>query len=138
MSWFTFERRWLLAIFAAMLPAQPAGPLTKGVDDVPLDRFLEDFLPGAPAQVRLGLRAATWLITFAPLWATFRPRIFPWLPSAEGAALLGRLSRSRIHLIRELPELLKLVVTMGYFALPEAQRALGADTPDALAPDWSI
>src|SRR3954466_4991992 len=54
------ERRWLLRIFTAILPSNvdPAQP--RGAADVPLGRFIDDFVVHAPLMTLIGLRAALW------------------------------------------------------------------------------
>src|SRR4051794_3355972 len=72
-----FGRRWLLRLFTAILPSNvdPAQP--RGAADVPLGRFIDDFVVHAPLMTLIGLRAALWMVMLAPVvllrrWRTFQ------------------------------------------------------------------
>jgi len=116
-----FERAWLLAIFSAMLPSGHSERLPLGARDAPMEAFLDEFERTAPLDTRLGVRAALWVVTLAPLPWLGRPRLFAGLAAPEQVALLEQMSASPIYLLRELPMLLKVIACMGYAAAPRVQ-----------------
>ncbi|RME04124.1 MAG: hypothetical protein D6812_04555 [Deltaproteobacteria bacterium] len=125
MKFFSFERRWLLEIFEAILPGETNDRLELGARDLPMVAFLEDFLEHAPWRMRAGLRGALWVVQFSPLFLLGRPTLFTRLSNDEGARCLTRLGEHRAYLLRELPVLLKMVACMGFCAHPEVQRRIG-------------
>lgn len=138
MNWWSFERRWLAAIWATILPSGTPGGLALGASDVPLDRFLDQLIALAPARVSFGARACVWLLTFCPLLVLGRFALFPSLDAEARLALLDKLRASDVYLVRELPILFKMLGALGYAGLPEVQRQMGIplddDTP---RPDWA-
>ncbi len=137
MRLFGFERRWLLSIFDTMLPSGASEQLSLGARDLPLERFVADVEANVPGRILLGLRAATWLVTFAPLLLLRRFRRFPRLPRDDRLVLLDRLSHSRIYLLREIPVLLKMVACLGYCGMPEVQRQVGYEQVATEPPEWA-
>ena len=137
MSPFSFERRWLLSIFRSILPNEPpAEHVQDAADDLFMSRFLENFFSEAPNQVRWGVRLAAWFITFYPICWRLKCRTFHRLSAQDRQACLMSLGRNRFYMIREIPMLLKIVATMGIFALPEQQTRFGAVLPDSEPPAW--
>jgi hypothetical protein len=133
---FRFERRWLLRVFEAVLP--PGDPtLALGAGDVPMGRFVDDFLASAPLTAVLGLRGGLWLILLAPLFVLGRPRTFLGLTPAERGALLERLRRSNLYLVRESATLFKIVGCLGYCGLGPVQRRIGIHPTDQTLPAWA-
>jgi hypothetical protein len=135
MQFRSFERRWLLAVLAAILPAGAHPRLSLGARDLPLGRFVDDLLLRAPLLAVIGLRASLWVVTLAPL-ARGRLRLFPALAPDEQIALLDALSRSPVHLLREVPVLLKTLACLGYCGMPEVQRQVGITPVAAAPPPW--
>ena len=136
MTFFSFERRWLRAVLDAILPSGAHPRLDLGARDLPLDRFVDDLLQRAPMLAVLGVRASLWVITLAPLFRG-RLRLFPSLAAAEQIALLEALAQSRIHLLREVPVLLKTLACLGYCGLPEVQRRVGIEPVASAPPRWA-
>jgi hypothetical protein len=134
--WFAFERRWLLAVLAAILPSGSHARLHLGARDVPLARFVADLLARAPVSAVLALRASLWVATLAPL-VRGRLRTFGALPPAEQVETLRALERSRLHLLREVPVLLKTLACLGFCGLPEVQRQAGIEPVAAAPPRWA-
>lgn len=132
-----FERRWLLTIFDAIAPGPDDGGLPVSGGDGAVGRFVDDLMVRAPLEPRIGLRAALWLVTLGPLVWRLRLRPFGRLPRAERTAFLDALAASRVYTLREIPTLMKMMLCMGLFALPSAQRALGAAAEDADRPAWA-
>jgi hypothetical protein len=136
MTFFSFERRWLLAVLEAILPSGAHPRLDLGARDLPLDRFVDDLLLRAPTLAVLGLRASLWVITLAPL-ARGRLRLFPSLETGQQIAVLEALARSRIHVLREVPVLLKTLACLGYCGVPEVQRRVGIEPVASAPPRWA-
>jgi len=136
MSFFSFERRWLLAVLDAILPSGAHPRLVLGARDLPLARFADDLLLRAPALAVIGLRASLWVVTLAPL-ARGRMRLFGSLAPDAQLELLEALGRSRIHLLREVPVLLKTLACLGYCGLPEVQRQVGIEPVSSVPPRWA-
>ncbi len=132
----TFERRWLLSVFDAIMPANASRQLPWGAKDLPLDRFVDDLTRIAPKQFRLGLRATIWLIALSPWFVLRRATTVVGLSQAERVALLDRLSQSESYVVRELPLMLKMVVGLGYCGLPETQDAFRVVPRDSAPADW--
>ena len=110
--------------------------LTPGAADLPMAAFLDDFLRHAPWRICAVLRLATWVVEFSPILLLQRPLPFTKLGQAEREASLARLGASPLHLVRELPLLLKMVACMGFCGHPEARRQIGIPTAGE-APAWA-
>lgn len=126
--WAAFERRWLDALLAAMIPPSAARP---GLGDLDLAPFHAELGAAAPPLLRLGVRTATWVLTFAPPLLVGRLTLFGGLSPADRDRLLVRAYGSRSFLLRQLALTVKLAASFGYFRDPRA-RALfpgGAPTP---------
>jgi hypothetical protein len=136
MTFFSFERRWLLAVLDAILPSGAHPRLVLGARDVPMARFVDDLLLRAPALAAIGLRASLWGVTLAPL-ARGRLCLFPALAQEDRVALLDALACSPIHLLREVPVLLKTLACLGYCGLPEVQRQVGIEPAPHVLPRWA-
>jgi len=135
MKFFSFERRWLRAVLDSILPSCAHPTLDLAARAVPLDRFVDDLLLRAPTLAVLGVRASLWVITLSPL-ARGRLRLFRSLAPYEQIALLEALARSRIHLLREVPVLLKTLACLGYCGVPEVQRRVGIELVASTPPRW--
>lgn len=132
----SFERRWLRVVFEAIYPADAHPALPLGARDAPVDALLTEFEQCAPFDAGAGLRAAAWLVWFAPVvLAPFRT--FGGLDPAARAEVLDRLGRSPFYVLREVPMLLKMVGGFAYGALPDVQRALGLPDPATSLPAWA-
>jgi hypothetical protein len=133
---FRFERRWLVRIFEAVLPSGD-GPLGLGAADVPMGRFVDDFLARAPLSAVLGLRAGLWMVMLAPLVVLRRPRTFLGLAPPQRIALLDELRHSDHYLVRETATLFKIVGCLGFCGLGPVQRRIGIFPTDDTLPAWS-
>jgi hypothetical protein len=130
-----FERRWVVAIFETVLPAGEPG-LSLGAADAPLGRFLDDFLARAPLTAVLGLRASLWLLMLSPLFVLRRPRTLLALSPPDRLAVLDRLRRSDVYLVRESALLFKIVGCLGFCGLHPVQQRLGIFPTDSTLPPW--
>jgi len=131
-----FERRWLVRVFEAVLP--PGDPtLALGAAQAPMGNFVDDFLARAPLPAVLGLRAGLWLVMLAPLLVLGRPRTFLGLSPADRFALLDRLRKSDLYLVRESATLFKIVACLGFCGLPPIQQRIGIYPTDETLPSWT-
>lgn len=129
-----FERRWLVRVFEVVLPARPE--LVLGAADVPMGRFVDDFVASAPLQAVLGLRASLWLVMLSPPFVLGRWRTFLGLAPPERLILLDRLRRSDHYLVRESAVLFKIVGCLGFCGLPSLQQRIGIQPVDGTPPSW--
>jgi hypothetical protein len=134
---FRFERRWMVRVFEAMLPAGVDPRLGLGAEQVPLGRFVDDLLVRAPFQSVMGLRAGVWILMLAPLFVLRRFRTFMGLSAAERQVVLDRVSRSNIYLVRESAHFLKIVGCLGFCGLTQVQQQLGIYPTDKVPPPWA-
>lgn len=132
-----FERRWMVAIADAILPPGEAPGSPPPPADLPMDRFADAFFRRAPTEAALGLRAAVWAISLAPLAWRLKLRTFDRLSRQEREELLLAFHGSRHYLVRELPTLLKMVCSMGWAGFPEVQAGLGMPTHDRSPAPWT-
>ena len=137
MQLLSFEKRWLLRICDAVLPADGHPTLAIGARDVPLGGLVDDLYRSAPTHFLLGLRLATWVVTCLGPALTGRLRTFGGLSSDDRAAVLAELAESRIYVLREIPMLLKMVACLGWGGVPEVQRRVGLPVVDAEPPQWT-
>jgi hypothetical protein len=133
---FTFEQKWLRVIVMAMLPEGKSEALPYGPYDLDFQAFLIHLLGEVSLKVRFGLRISVWMIHFAPLVMVFGFRTFRALAPAAQQDVLYRLSHSPVFIVRELPNLIKLVVCLGYFGHPTIQKCMGFPEVDPLPPRW--
>jgi hypothetical protein len=131
----SFERRWLRAICEAMLPSGVRQDLP-GAADVPVERFFDEFTTTVPFDAAIGVRAFTWLLTFAPVF--WKLRTFGSLRPADQVRMLEAMEGSRFYVVREIPGLIKLVACLAWASQPPVQRALGVPRPDDRPPPWAV
>ena len=136
MRLFAFERRWIVAIFEAIIPPSACDRLPIGAADLPMGRFVDELMVHTPGRVAVGTRVALWVMVWlAPLFIA-RPRPFVMLRADERVALLEKLSVSDVYLLRELPQLFKMLATLGYCGAPQVQAAVGITRIDEAPPSW--
>ncbi len=134
---FNFERRWLVSVFAVVIPAGVDPRMPYGAEQAPMNRFVDDLLGHAPLQFVIGLRACLWMMMLSPLFLLGRLRTFLGVEPATQLALLDRFRTSSIYLVRETPLLFKTVGCLGFCGLPPVQRELGIHPTDATPPEWA-
>jgi hypothetical protein len=132
-----FERRWLLAIVDTILPPGDRTGAPPPPADLPMHRFADAFFRRTPAEAALGLRAAVWAVSLAPLAWRLKLRSFERLSRDEREELLLAFQGSGIYLVREIPTLLKMISCMGWAGFPEVQEGLGMPTHDLRAAPWT-
>ncbi|MGM0577953.1 MAG: hypothetical protein ACQEXJ_19660 [Myxococcota bacterium] len=136
MGLLSFERRWLLAAFETILPGG-VGPMLPADVGERTAGFVDELFVRAPTETLVGVRAALWLVTLGPLLWRLKLRPFHRLRPADRVAFLEALEGSRVHALRELPALLKLLACTARAGLPSTQRAAGQARPDATPPEWA-
>jgi len=134
---FNFERRWLVSVFAVLIPAGADERMPYGTEQAPMGRFVDDLAERAPLQFVLGLRACLWMVMLSPLFMLGRLRTFLGVEAATQLALLDRFRTSNVYLVRETPLLFKTVGCLGFCGLPIVQRQLGIHPTDAEPPEWA-
>lgn len=130
MRLFAFERRWLLQVFHLILPRSRFFPI--GAQDIPMHRFLDDLLNRAPLSFVFGLRFALLALILYPLFSARRPRLLFSLSIEDQENTIEMMARSPFYLVREMPVLLKMTACLGFFGMPEVQRAMGIEHGDLL------
>lgn len=136
MKLFSFERRWMVSIFEAVVPSGATDAVSLGAADLPMGRYADELVRYAPPRVAFGYRAAAWLIVlFGPL-LTGSPARFTKLDPARRAQVLERMERSTVYLVRELPTLYKMLSVLGYCGAPQVQQQLGITRIDDTPPEW--
>jgi hypothetical protein len=120
--WAPFERRWRDELCAAAIPAAP--PDVLGYAAIDTAAFWDRFAATAAPTFQLGLRAAVWALTAAPL-ARRRPATFARLQDHEQDALLVAALDHRARLVRDLTGVLRLAACMAYFADPAVRARTG-------------
>jgi hypothetical protein len=134
---FRFERRWLVALFEALLPSGVDPRFPDGADRVPTGRYVDDFVTHAPLETVFALRAGLWVAMLAPPFLLRRFRTFMGLAPGEKVALLEALLRSRIYLVRETALLFKIFACLGPCGLPAVQARIGIHPIDGQPPEWA-
>lgn len=112
-GWMGFERRWAEVLFGALMPGSEAG--LPGFGSLSLEVFWERFGRVAPPLLRVGLRAAVWLLTWSPVLWCRTWRHFPRLSAVQQADFLAGMEQSRLYLARQLVMTLKTVASFAYF-----------------------
>lgn len=134
---FAFERRWLAAIFATVLPGSDDPRFPLGASALGVERYVDALVRAAPRGFVSGLRVCTWLLQLCPPFVLGRFVCFTALGQDARAELLERLTRSDRYLVRELPMLFKTAACLGLCGLPDVQRRIGIHPVDVAAPDWA-
>jgi hypothetical protein len=101
-----FEHTWAQATLVAMFP----GAREDGFADIAamdVHGFLVELTRSMPFKARLGLRAAVWLVAFAPLFVLRRFTTIAHLPVADGERVIAALCASRSYGVRSLVMMLK-------------------------------
>jgi len=116
--WMPFERGWREVWLDAMLPASGTVP---GYVDADTQAFWERYPQVAPTLLRLGFRAALWMLFARSL---VRHRATPGAISvSERESLLADSAESDLFLMRQLMVVVKLVATLAAFTDPEIRKA---------------
>lgn len=98
-----FEQRWCERLLQAVIP----GP--NGLASIDLTAFWVRFQAAAPPHLRLGLRVATWGLSFAPLFICRRPLF----RQSDPDVCLQRVAAWPV--LMDLAEIVKVVACFAYF-----------------------
>jgi hypothetical protein len=101
-----FEHRWAQAALVAMFP----GSRDEGLADIAgldVHGYLVEVMRSLPFKARLGLRAAVWLVGFAPVFVLRRIATISRLTPADAERVVGALCASSSYGVRSLAMLLK-------------------------------
>ena len=129
MGWTRFEQSWAEAILEATLPPNPEAGLP-GLETIELKSFWDEYVQQVPLHFRLGLRAATWAVTFWPI-LTFRSfRTFHGLSKGAKDEVLQSIEHSRFFVIRQLTFVLKTTAGFAYFRDRDVQDLFPTAYPD--------
>lgn len=104
-----FEERWAQVAGRSLIPASIYGGLRGDID---FGAELRERARRYPIWTLSLLRAALWLLWFSPLWLLRRPCTFGSLPTAEREEVLEVLLDHRSYAVRQLVDLLKLVLCL--------------------------
>ncbi|MGM0559080.1 MAG: hypothetical protein ACQEVA_22035 [Myxococcota bacterium] len=126
MGWMNFEQRWAESVLAAAFPASPDGGLP-GVEQADFDSFWHRFAGDVPMHFKMGLRAATWVVTLWPMLSFRSLRTFHGLDADRKDEVLRALDGSGSFILRQVGFVLKTAASFAYFSDP----ALRAGFPSA-------
>ena len=101
-----FEHRWAAATLGAMFPGSRDEGFA-GIAGMDVHGYLIGMVRALPFKARLGLRAAIWLVAFAPLVVLRRMATISGLPPAEAERVVASLCASPSYGVRSLVMLLK-------------------------------
>jgi len=123
-GWLPVEQRWLRLLLDALVPPLPGDP-APGMSTLDLSAFWPALSHAAPPLLRLGLRASVWLLTWLPLVTPgfFAP--FFVMEEARRDRYLTTALSSRLFLVRQLVQTLKIVACFALFQDRGARAALG-------------
>jgi hypothetical protein len=110
------ERGWARVVLGTMFPSG-VHPRVPGADVIDGGEALDDVVRTVPPRVALGLRAALFLLVFAPI-AFLKFRTLPGLPPAMRETVVLTLLSSRIYFVRQLATLLKAFGALMFIAAP--------------------
>ncbi len=110
-----FEMAWAVAALVGVFPGSvDTGFASIASMDVP--GFLGEALRRIPLRAALGLRAAIWIVAFAPLPTLGRFRTIARLGQADRERVLARLAASNSYAVRSLVMMLKTFGALLYAA----------------------
>jgi hypothetical protein len=104
---FAFERRWAATIAHALVPA---GALGGALDQIDLGKRYADECAVSPWHAAIVFRVSLWVTWWAPLWMLMAPRSFGGLDDERKVALLERILKHRVYLVRMAGMFLKLAI----------------------------
>ena len=131
-----FERRWTERILESFAPIGSEG-LAPEAGEVDLLAAFDALRSGGSRPASAALRAAVWMVTFAPAWTLRAPTTFAGLSTAERQDLLEKLLEHRVLFVREAAFLMKTVACMALFESDSVRArsrydGVAAETPRAL------
>ena len=127
------EQTWATDVLAAFAGSESGG-LCPRAGEVDYYRTFQRMQRRSTKIAALGLRAALWLVSLAPLWCLGRLATFSLLSLRERTELLAQLLRHRSFAVRELTMLLKLTAAMALFTSNSLRARSGYDDVQFIAP----
>lgn len=127
------ERRYAQAILEGFAPATSTEglvPLEGEVDYV--GAFLAIASSGTD-RARIGVRAALWLLAFAPIWMGFAFATMAGLPQDKRAEVLDRMLNSHAFIPRELALLIKISAAFALMSTRSVRARSGYDRRDGVS-----
>ncbi|MCB9642652.1 MAG: hypothetical protein H6728_06210 [Myxococcales bacterium] len=119
-DWSHIEKRWVGALFGAMIPAHPHKKLPS-LQEIETSSFWERFDRVAPTQLRLGLRLGVWIFTWLPIFLPrFRRRFHRMSPDKQ-TRFLYAMANSRSFVLRQIASTLKLFACLAYLQDPNVR-----------------
>jgi hypothetical protein len=112
-GWSLPEREVRDALFAAMIPGDPASGLPP-LAEIDLTAFWTELGRAAPLLLRLGLRATVWALAVLPVLVLGVPRSFVGLDDEARQQFLDRAAVSGSFLVRQMLLTLKTVACLAY------------------------
>jgi hypothetical protein len=125
-----WELSWAVEVLAAFAPSSNESrsrALAPRDGEVDYTRTVRRLLHGSTPLAALGLRAAFWMVNFAPVWLLGRFATFSELARAERTELLSRLLRHTSMFVRELSLLLKFSAAVALLGTPSVRARSGYD-----------
>ncbi len=92
---------------------------------MPVEAFFADVFAKVPKVTSVGIRAAIWVVAFAPFFVIGRPRTIAGLSPADRERVIVRLSDSRFYLVRQLVLILKTFAALLYTQAIEVREKIG-------------
>lgn len=120
------ESRWARGAFGAIFPAN--GVTGIGICDLDVETFLMEVRSSTSFKSALGVRAAIWIVAFAPLFilGPFKGglRTIAGLDQASREVVVAALMASPIYFVRQLTMLLKAVGAILYAGAPAVRKVM--------------
>ena len=119
LGWTKKEQHWAHELFIAALPGSKNYP---GIDKVDLTQFWSQFNKAGPPTLKLGFRASIWVLNFAAPMHIGQWNMFCNLSESEKNLALERCAKSKSGMVRQMVEIIKIIVCMAYFQDQEVQK----------------
>jgi hypothetical protein len=124
-----FERRWAHATLDTLFPGPDRGALPAGIMDMDVDGFLDETFRRVPFEAALGLRAAFWVIAFAPLFMIGKLATIASLKPADRLRVLAAMNASHVYLLRGLVMMVKAIGALFFCGNPRVRPNIVGVTP---------
>ncbi|MEO6419853.1 MAG: hypothetical protein ABIP39_10625 [Polyangiaceae bacterium] len=116
------ESRWARGAFGAIFPANELTGI--GICDLDVETFLMEVRSATTFKSALGVRAAIWIVAFAPLFVLGKLRTISGLDQASREVVVGALMASPIYFVRQLTMLLKAIGAILYAGAPAVRKIM--------------
>jgi hypothetical protein len=120
------ESRWARGAFGAIFPANRVTGI--GICDLDLETFLMEVRSATSFKSALGVRAAIWIVAFAPLFVLgpirSKFRTIAGLDQASREVVVAALMASPIYFVRQLTMLLKAIGAILYAGAPAVRKIM--------------